>query len=398
MASVAGIPLIILLKITPSGLNASSEGEIRTFNDWIESQQVSLFGPQIDRLLPMIQLSLWGEIDPDITYKWVTLNPKDEIADANRRKVEADTDAVYIEQGVIDTTEARTRLAKQEDSPYAGLDLSVVPEPPQESEEGDGGFEELLSPEQAKIPGMDGEFREEDHPRQDDGKFGTGSGKTSVQPKKSAYSELADAEDLKGKLGVYEKALEMIKENPDRFDEINNAISDLGWQKLSKQEKARNKEDLTSSEKETPEEIETNVENNNSDVSEEFGEPEFISPKRIEPPHEVRDKEKLVDLVSKMEKDGWQGRPILAVDLGQGPEALTGSHRIAAARIAGIEVPVIMIDSEIGNYQDSEERDIRDLMKESADDMADWLKEAGYENESNLMMAEHESQEKGYWK
>lgn len=147
MASVAGIPLIILLKITPSGLNASSDGEIRTFNDWIESQQVSLFGPQMDRLLPMIQLSLWGEIDPDITYKWVTLNPKDEIADANRRKVEADTDAVYIEQGVIDTTESRTRLAKQEDSPYAGLDLSVVPEPPQESEEVIGGLEELLTPE-----------------------------------------------------------------------------------------------------------------------------------------------------------------------------------------------------------------------------------------------------------
>lgn len=155
MASIAGIPLIILLKITPSGLNASSEGEIRTFNDWIESQQVSLFGPQMDRLLPMIQLSLWGEIDPDITYKWVTLNPKDEIADANRRKVEADTDAVYIQEGVIDTTEARTRLAKQEDSPYAGLDLSVVPEPPQESEEEVGGGEDLLG-EELRTPGMDG--------------------------------------------------------------------------------------------------------------------------------------------------------------------------------------------------------------------------------------------------
>lgn len=176
MASVAGIPFIILLKITPSGLNASSEGEIRTFNDWIESQQVSLFGPQMDRLLPMIQLSLWGEIDKDITYKWITLNPKDEIADANRRKVEADTDAVYIQEGVIDTLEARTRLAKQEDSPYAGLDLSIVPEPPQASEEEAGGLEELLMLEQAKIPGMDAEFKEEDHPRQDDGKFGQGTG------------------------------------------------------------------------------------------------------------------------------------------------------------------------------------------------------------------------------
>lgn len=151
MASAAGIPLIILLKITPSGLNASSEGEIRTFNDWIESQQVSLFGPQLDKLMPIIQLNLWGEIDPDITYEFVSLNAKDEITDANVRKIEADTDVELINAGVIDPSEARTRLAQQEDSPYAGLDLSMVPEPPGlEDEIGMFGEEELVDPLQVE--------------------------------------------------------------------------------------------------------------------------------------------------------------------------------------------------------------------------------------------------------
>lgn len=150
MASVAGIPLIILLKITPSGLNASSDGEIRTFYDWIHAQQESLFTPLLRDLIEFIQLSLFGEIDPEISFKWQPLWTLDEQALANVRKTEADTDIELIDAGVIDNVEARTRLAQQEDSPYAGLDLSVVPEPSQESEEDLlGGLGEL------KAPGMD---------------------------------------------------------------------------------------------------------------------------------------------------------------------------------------------------------------------------------------------------
>jgi phage-related protein (TIGR01555 family) len=41
MASVSGIPLVKLLGITPSGLNATSDGEIRVFYDWIEHSSSS---------------------------------------------------------------------------------------------------------------------------------------------------------------------------------------------------------------------------------------------------------------------------------------------------------------------------------------------------------------------
>ncbi|QCP54421.1 DUF1073 domain-containing protein [Trinickia violacea] len=51
MAAVTGIPLIVLLGITPSGLNATSEGELRTFYAWIEAQQEALFTTQLTRLL-----------------------------------------------------------------------------------------------------------------------------------------------------------------------------------------------------------------------------------------------------------------------------------------------------------------------------------------------------------
>ena len=156
MASVAGIPLIILLKITPSGLNTSSDGEIRTFYDWIHAQQESLFTPLLRDLLEFIQLSLFGEIDPEISFKWQPLWTLDEQALANVRKTEVETDVAAIDGGIIDNVEARTRLAQQEDSPYAGLDLSVVPEP-QGMEDGGFGEEDLLGGLTGveEIPGMD---------------------------------------------------------------------------------------------------------------------------------------------------------------------------------------------------------------------------------------------------
>ena len=43
IAGFAQIPLIILFKITPSGLNSSSQGEVSTFHAWINSEQEDFF-------------------------------------------------------------------------------------------------------------------------------------------------------------------------------------------------------------------------------------------------------------------------------------------------------------------------------------------------------------------
>ncbi|AET91679.1 hypothetical protein BYI23_B010720 [Burkholderia sp. YI23] len=101
MAAVTGIPLIVLLGITPSGLNATSEGELRTFYAWIEAQQEALFTAPLSRLMNVIQLSLFGEIDADIGFSYVPLWTLSEEQLANMRKVEADTDIELINAGVI---------------------------------------------------------------------------------------------------------------------------------------------------------------------------------------------------------------------------------------------------------------------------------------------------------
>lgn len=65
----------------------------------------------------------------------------------------------------------------------------------------------------------------------------------------------------------------------------------------------------------------------------------------IQPLHEVRDYEKLEQLVQSMETDGWSGRPLLVLTYGDNQYyAMTGSHRLAAAQEVGVEVPCYIIE------------------------------------------------------
>ena len=62
-------------------------------------------------------------------------------------------------------------------------------------------------------------------------------------------------------------------------------------------------------------------------------------------PHAVRDAAHFEALAASMRAGGWQGRPILAFCTeGEAPRPLTGSHRIAAARAAGLDtIPVLVL-------------------------------------------------------
>lgn len=135
MSAVTGIPLSILLGITPSGLNASNEGEIRTFYQWVEAQQEGMLSPHVNYILQVVQMSLFGEIDPEITIAWEPLWSMSEKEAADVRKTEAETDQIYVDMGAVDSSEVRTRLATQEESPYASLDLTKAIVPPEPDNE-----------------------------------------------------------------------------------------------------------------------------------------------------------------------------------------------------------------------------------------------------------------------
>jgi len=157
MCSVSRIPTIILTGISPSGLNASSEGEIRVFYDWIAAQQEAYWRNPLEIILAVVQLSLFGEIDPDIGFRFVPLYQMSEAEEADIRLKDSQTATNYVNVGSIDPGEVREKLARDDNSGYSGLDLSkeIVPPIPDE-------------------PAMDSDFVESEHPRDSDGKFSSG--------------------------------------------------------------------------------------------------------------------------------------------------------------------------------------------------------------------------------
>jgi len=139
MASIAGIPLVKMFGIQPTGLNASSDGEIRVFYDSIESKQERIGTPNLRTLLNVIQMNKYGAIDPDITFKWEPLWSLDEKALAEVRKIDAETDCAYVDHGILSEEEVRATVAGEENSRYASIEVEDLPELPDEDDDDAGG-------------------------------------------------------------------------------------------------------------------------------------------------------------------------------------------------------------------------------------------------------------------
>src|SRR3954468_5901358 len=78
MASVSHTPLIVLLGITPSGLNASSDGELQVWASWVRSYQEHLFDEPLHLVIRAIQMDEYGEIDADIDFEYEPLREMSE--------------------------------------------------------------------------------------------------------------------------------------------------------------------------------------------------------------------------------------------------------------------------------------------------------------------------------
>lgn len=140
MCSVSRMPAIILTGIEPTGLNASSEGSIRSWYDWVAALQEAFWRKPIDTIFKILQLSMYGEIDPDISFEFVPLFQMTAKELSEIRTADGTTATAYINAGVLDGEEVREKLARDPESGYQGLDLSKEITPPDQGgdDEGDG--------------------------------------------------------------------------------------------------------------------------------------------------------------------------------------------------------------------------------------------------------------------
>lgn len=130
MSAPSHTPMVKLLGITPNGLNANSDGEIRVYYDYISSLQNAHLLPQINKIIDLIQLHLFGKINDGIYFEFTPLYQLDEkeIAEVNRTNAETAEKLVNI--GAVDGEEVRQTLATDESSKFSFIDPDkIIPSP-----------------------------------------------------------------------------------------------------------------------------------------------------------------------------------------------------------------------------------------------------------------------------
>lgn len=132
------MPVTKFLGISPAGMNATGESDQRNYLDHIESKQSKMLRRPIDKVIDVIQMHLYGEIDPGIKAHFAPLSDEDDSAKALTKKTEADTLAVLVQSEIISQEEARRVLANDAESNLAFIDPEEIPSAP-----GGSGMEEF---------------------------------------------------------------------------------------------------------------------------------------------------------------------------------------------------------------------------------------------------------------
>lgn len=109
LSAVTGIPITLLFGRAPAGLNATGESDIRNFYDMIKQKQEGKLRPMLEYVIKLIYLQqgdFFKGLEPEnwkLIFEPLWQNT-DEQESVIRRTV-AETDAIYIDRGVLEPTE-----------------------------------------------------------------------------------------------------------------------------------------------------------------------------------------------------------------------------------------------------------------------------------------------------
>lgn len=105
LSAVTRVPASLLFGRNPAGLNATGESEFRSFYDAIKQEQETKLRGVLEKLIRYIMISKDGPfagVEPDYwSLQFVPLWQNTEEQDAVTRRAVAETDAIYIDRGVL---------------------------------------------------------------------------------------------------------------------------------------------------------------------------------------------------------------------------------------------------------------------------------------------------------
>ena len=117
MHSVSGashIPFTRLYGTSPAGMDATGEGDDRNYNDYLRTLQNSRLDPAMRKLDEVLVRSALGNFPSDFNYDWKPLSTPTPLDIANANKIQAEADAIYLDQQIITASQVMRNLQASE--------------------------------------------------------------------------------------------------------------------------------------------------------------------------------------------------------------------------------------------------------------------------------------------
>ncbi len=110
MAGAAEIPATRLFGRSPQGMNATGESDLRNYYEMIAQLQERMLRPALDRLLPVMAVSCWGEVPEELE---IVFRPAMTASAAERAELEEKLSGPVLQafsMGLLGTDEAKAEL------------------------------------------------------------------------------------------------------------------------------------------------------------------------------------------------------------------------------------------------------------------------------------------------
>lgn len=114
IAGAADTPLTKLFGTSAKGLNATGEGDLKTYYDSIRADQKSKLGYEMRYLDEVLVRSATGRMPDDYDYEWNPLSQPNTVEVAQSQQLKAQTDVIYLEAGVVQKSQVQRELQSNE--------------------------------------------------------------------------------------------------------------------------------------------------------------------------------------------------------------------------------------------------------------------------------------------
>lgn len=127
LAAAADMPVTMLFGMSPGGLNATGESDIEIFNDRVKAEQVRCLTEPIMRLARLAMNDLGIEEPEEWKVVFRPLRQQTELEITTTRNMQANTDAIYLDRGVLSPLDvAKGRFGKEGYSIETSVDIDEL--------------------------------------------------------------------------------------------------------------------------------------------------------------------------------------------------------------------------------------------------------------------------------